>query len=157
MLLESPVRKCQQCLLVNSFSRHCICTNFILVLFLKYTSTSCSSKFNICINRRYTRKQFKQNDIPRRGIEPRPRRWERRILTTRPPGTSYLTSGMQRKLGQCTYWLLSGGHTPDCCNWKGCKLQLQYSCDYYLNRLLISLRQAEKLSPMQLITITSFK
>ena len=24
--------------------------------------------------------------VPRRGIEPRPRRWERRILTTRPPG-----------------------------------------------------------------------
>ena len=24
--------------------------------------------------------------LPRRGIEPRPRRWERRILTTRPPG-----------------------------------------------------------------------
>ena len=28
----------------------------------------------------------KKKVLPRRGIEPRPRRWERRILTTRPPG-----------------------------------------------------------------------
>ena len=30
---------------------------------------------------------WKKNILPRRGIEPRPRRWERRILTTRPRGS----------------------------------------------------------------------
>ena len=32
-------------------------------------------------------KNLKKLFLPRRGIEPRPRRWERRILTTRPPGS----------------------------------------------------------------------
>ena len=31
--------------------------------------------------------------LPRQGIEPRPRRWERRILTTRPPGMAAPKSG----------------------------------------------------------------
>ena len=31
----------------------------------------------------------KSDSIPTPGIEPRPRRWERRILTTRPRGTSW--------------------------------------------------------------------
>ena len=35
-----------------------------------------------------------ENGVPRRGIEPRPRRWERRILTTRPPGTANTSVAM---------------------------------------------------------------
>ena len=40
--------------------------------------------------------------LPRRGIEPRPRRWERRILTTRPPG-SYFQPWQMFVLPWCTW------------------------------------------------------
>ena len=36
--------------------------------------------------------KMRKTFVPRRGIEPRPRRWERRILTTRPPGTACTVS-----------------------------------------------------------------
>ena len=48
-------------------------------------STDMFSHFVIEKNRT-TKQHERAKGIPRRGIEPRPRRWERRILTTRPPG-----------------------------------------------------------------------
>ena len=54
-----------------SYDRHC-CRDFD-------TNHTCSFFFFFNITKLC---------VPRRGIEPRPRRWERRILTTRPPGRS---------------------------------------------------------------------
>ena len=45
---------------------------------------------------------YTSKELPRRGIEPRPRRWERRILTTRPPG--------RVNSSRCLSWIVSWTH-----------------------------------------------
>ena len=42
--------------------------------------------------------RVKEKDVPVRGIEPRPRRWERRILTTRPRGSGVRWPEKQREI-----------------------------------------------------------
>ena len=50
--------------------------------------------------------------VPRRGIEPRPRRWERRILTTRPPGK--VTYGRDQFSGRSHLLILHNVFIPTC-------------------------------------------
>ena len=62
------------------------------------------------------KKKKKEGRAPMRGIEPRPRRWERRILTTRPHGIAYCSLQMT-----CTKWVvaslnLSLRFLPNCSN-----------------------------------------
>ena len=48
-----------------------------------------------CLNEKFTKirgRGSKRSFLPRWEIEPRPRRWERRILTTRPPGMAKCTA-----------------------------------------------------------------
>ena len=61
--------------------------------------TSCWARptLHVVVEASYTSKE-----LPRRGIEPRPRRWMRRILTTRPPG--------RVNSGWCLSWILSWTH-----------------------------------------------
>ena len=44
--------------------------------------------------KKYEKKEKKC--VPRRGIEPRPWRWERQILTTRPPGKAEISAKLNK-------------------------------------------------------------
>ena len=76
----------------QTFSKHVLCGANCL-----QTQKKCNQNIRLqMVTRSKRKKKHGKNMLPRRGIEPRPRRWERRILTTRPPGTDALPTVITR-------------------------------------------------------------
>ena len=69
------------------------------------TEDSCPHHVQNGLKLRNSWKDVGKKDVPVRGIEPRPRRWERRILTTRPRGSGVHYAGKHRDISSS--WLPS--------------------------------------------------
>ena len=84
--------------------------------------------------------------VPRRGIEPRPRRWERRILTTRPPGkvgNCGINLGVLYICESCTAQLVNflhsfmRHHASICFNWQFVYDWLKYIRNWFQELITI--------------------